>query len=114
MSDTLGLNNLPRVTHVPIQGGKPHETGVIVNLLEGNKHYSTLSQRGFTTAKHRCMTLLKEKAEILENTRKLANDPEVAGNYIALLAKDTHEYLAVVHHYQLYFKCRTNPSLIKH
>lgn len=60
------------------------------------------------------MSLLREKVENLQNTRKLENDPEQAGNYIALLAKDTHEYLGVIHHYQLYFNNRTSPSLIKH
>lgn len=117
MPDTLGMqNNLPRITHVPIQGSGqvPHETGIIVNLLPKNVHYSTLTRREFTLAKGLCMSLLKEKAENLENTRKLENDPEAAGNYIALLARDTHEYLGVIHHYQLYFKNRNSPYLIKH
>lgn len=113
--DSLGMpNNLPRITHVPIQGGKPHETGIIVNLLPKNVHYSRLSGREFLSAKRLCMSLVREKVDNLLETRKLETDLQQADNYIALLARDTHEYLAVVHHYQLYFKNRISPSLIKH
>lgn len=107
-------NNLPRVTHTPIQGGLPHETGVIVHLLYGNVHYSTLDPNDLHLARSRITQLIKDKADILKDTRELVNDPEERDDFMALLARDTHEYLGVVHHYQLYFLRRNRLTTLKH
>jgi len=107
-------NNLPRLSHAPIQGGLPHETGVIVHLLYGNVHYSTLELPDLHLARSRLSQLLKDKADILKETRQLVNDPQERDNFMALLARDTHEYLGVVHHYQLYFLRRNKLTTLKH
>ncbi len=115
LSHTHGLeNNLPRLSHAPIQGGLPHETGVIVHLLYGNVHYSTLELPDLHLARSRLSQLLKDKADILKETRQLVNDPQERDNFMALLARDTHEYLGVVHHYQLYFLRRNKLTTLKH
>ena len=97
--------HLPRISHIPIRGGRPHETGIIVHLLRGNVHYSTLSESEINKARKHLRELLFTYADNLTSVRN-DHSPESAEPDLAALAQATHEYRAIVHHYQLYFSKR--------
>ena len=105
---------IPTITHVPIQGTMnavmPHETGIFVHVFDSDVGYDQLCQEDFNTAKENCVELLLEHGETFINEVSTIQDLEEPEEQVSNdVSKATHEYLAILHHYQIHFRNRNSP-----
>lgn len=108
--------NLPCITHVPLNdtGRRQHETGIMLHLIYvANRRapgvYSRISPELFLLAKERCEELLYDYANTFVNWRELMDDPSEQGQEDQFY-RAAHEFLAILHHYQLHFLDRHSPD----
>ena len=113
--------NDPCIRHIPIcpdiQGNvRPHDTGIMLHLVDDISDYRNMNQQTFNLAKSHCGDLLIDLAIILIDEidtlddRDEINDGESRYNQERSIHKRAHEFLAVLHHYQIHFKNRSGPS----
>jgi len=107
---------LPCITHVNIQKStlRPHETGVILHLVENNTSYTRMPITDFDLAKLNCRTLLHTYAStFISEVEELSSPDMTIGNrdraidlQLTEVHKVAHEFLAILHHYQIHFSNR--------
>ena len=102
--------NVPYITHVPIKGNRFHESGIMVHLLTDNRHYSELKSIEWKEKKKLIRELLIDKGDAFEEARQNFLTDPVEARDVRDVAKSAHEYLGVLHHYQLYFLTRNSAS----
>ena len=113
--------NLPCITHVAITQTEEilaNETGIILHLVNSHSQYKDMSPELFNTAKANCIYLLREYATVfLQETELLSDSDMEEGNreqaidtQLTEVHKVAHEFLAILHHYQIHFSHRNGPQ----
>ena len=88
----------------------------MLHLVDDISDYRNMNQQTFNLAKSHCGDLLIDLAIILIDEidtlddRDEINDGESRYNQERSIHKRAHEFLAVLHHYQIHFKNRSGPS----
>ena len=122
---------LPTITHVYIfkvssynqTTYKPHDTGIFVQLVTGTIEYSLMDRDQFNIAKGRCRDLLITWGErYIDEVHLLDDRQEMQGTaggnttgqnirqQVKLVKRVAHEFLGILHHYQIHFKNRSGPN----
>jgi len=105
---------LPCITHVRIRNNvqrTPNETGVILHLIDRNDTYKIMSVPDFNLAKSNCRILLETYAstfkseldELSSSDMTLDNRDRAINSQLSEIHKVAHEFLAILHHYQIHF-----------
>ena len=111
------------ITHIPIcpdilGNVRPHDTGIMVHLVGNTPNYSQMNQQIFNIAKSQCNKLLLIFSEDVINEIDLLDDPDpdmeydpdVAYDFQLRFIRRVHEFIGILHHYQIHFKNRSGPS----
>ena len=122
--------NMPCITHVPItsitHNSLPNETGIMLNVVPNTRSYGNMSQESFDIARRNCLDLLHRYAGMYDTARQnfelwnnvipssdsdfeLESENDFTFNPEAIYYRTCHEFLAILHHYQIHFSNRTSP-----
>lgn len=112
-STTTTDRTIPALTHVDLSHGegRPNNTGIMPHLLSENRTYGRMTADQFNLARQNLINLMQEYATSLGDRLDELNDaePYEVDYTLSQYYKAVHEFLGLLHHYQMHFSNRTGP-----
>lgn len=111
---------IPSISHVGRRDAinLPNNTGIIVHIISGNRIYNQLNVADFDLARRNIIRLLTTRGNALmltqaswlnTNLQNYSNPDQILTMYSNDIVRLTHEFLAILHHYQIHFSNRNGP-----